>query len=202
MTSLNPLYEINNMIVFAFVGVVIKLFFGGNFSQDGSSGRATSTVWGYGVVVLAILSVMVITFALGAKSANLNLGYFSFFKGLLSYSFPSVFTVIVLLWIITMNLTYYTRINQGAVATEYYMFSNATTTLLILQLLALFKYLNGKIQHDEMMNCKGTEGENTPCQVLRKGNDRLAFAIYFVTFMNLTLAGIMNIILAYFSTDG
>jgi hypothetical protein len=203
MTLLNPLYEINNMIVFAFVGVVIKLFFGGNFSQDGTSGRATSTVWGYGVVVLSILSVMVITFALGAKNGpNLSLGYFSFFKGLLSYSFPSVFTVIVLLWIITMNLTYYTRINQGAVATEYYMFSNATTTLLILQLIALFKYLNGKIQYDETLGCKGTEGENSECYNLRKGNDRMAFAIYFVTFMNLVLAGIMNIILAYFSTDG
>jgi hypothetical protein len=196
----NPEYEINNMIVFAFVGICIKLFFGGNFSQDGTTGRATSTVWGYGVVLVALISMMVITFALGAnKTANLQKGYFSFFKGVLSYSFPTLTTLIVLAWILVMNLTYYKRINQGAVATEYYMFSNATTTLIVFQLIALFKYLNSKIKYDERCAMDSPTNE---CLELRKSNDRLSFAVFFISFMNFVMAGIMNVILKYFSTDG
>ena len=199
--AINPTFEINNMIVFAFVGIAIKLFFGGNFSEDGTSGRATSTVWGYGVVVVAIFTMMVITFALGAKQPNISKGYFSFFKGVMTYSMPSFLTVLILAWIIVMNLAYYKRINQGAVATDFYMFSNGTTTLIIFQLIALFKFLIGKIKYDEALKCNDSSVDNE-CVELRKNNDRLSFAIFFVTFMNFVMVGIMNIILTYFSTDG
>jgi len=197
----NQVYDINNMIIFALVGLCIKMFFGGTPSQDGSTGKASSTVWGYTIVALAILGIMVISFALASQNSMTTCitgGKWDFFKGLMTESFPSVFTLIVLIWIIVINLNYYKRINQGRVATEYYMFSNATATLLIFQLIALFKYLNGRFKASELKE-RGRTAEEA---LITKDNDRYAFAIYFVTLLNCVLAGIMNITLEFFSTDG
>ena len=47
-------YDTTNMMVFAFVGILIKLFFGNSTSADGTSGPASSAVWGYGIAALSI----------------------------------------------------------------------------------------------------------------------------------------------------
>ena len=187
----DSVYDINTMVVFAFMGVCIKMFLGGDNSADGASGPASSTVWGYGVVAIAVMTIMIIGFALGSQkemASTVNSSAFSFLKAVFQDSYPAIFTLVVLAWIIVLNLTYYTRINQGHVAQEYYMFSNTTSTLMIFQLMALFKYFKGRTL------------QQTPEQV--QDNGRMGFAIYFLTFLNLVLAGMMNITLEYFSTDG
>lgn len=194
----DQLFDLNNLIVFAFIGLCIKLFFGKISSDpndilrsDGSNGPATATVWGLGLVGLAVLGIMVLTFALTTKKlsnvSELSMG--KFISGLLSESFPALFTLIIIIWIVTLNLTFYKQINQGRVSTEYYRFSNAATVLLIFQLIALLKYISGRMK-----------GTSSPEQ--KVDNDRYAFAIYFVTFLNAVLVGITNIELKYFSTDG
>ena len=60
-------YDSTNMMVFAFVGILIKLFFGNNTTADGSSGPASSAVWGYGIVALSVFSILFITFALATQ---------------------------------------------------------------------------------------------------------------------------------------
>jgi hypothetical protein len=198
---LNQAYDVNNMIVFALVGVCIKLFFSGSPSSDGSTGPASATVWGYGLVVLAIFGILVINFALASQmqmQSRVLAGKWDFFKGLMSESFPSLFTLIILVWLIVMNINYYTRINKGQVSTEFYRFSNAATLLLILQLFVLFKYLNNRFK----LSASKLNGNKTMEDSAQDLNDRFAFVIYFTTLLIGIVTAIMNITLEFFSTDG
>ena len=60
-------YDTTNMMAFAFVGIMIKLFFGNSTSSDGLSGPASSAVWGYGIVAMAVFAILFVTFALATQ---------------------------------------------------------------------------------------------------------------------------------------
>ena len=64
-------YDITLLMLFSFVGIIIKLFIGQEKSSDGSYGPASASIWGYGLVALCVLSMIMITFTLATKN---NLG--------------------------------------------------------------------------------------------------------------------------------
>ena len=47
-------YDITLLMLFSLVGIVVKLFIGQTHSSDGSYGPASASIWGYGVVALAV----------------------------------------------------------------------------------------------------------------------------------------------------
>jgi len=57
---------------------------------------------------------------------------------------PILLTLAVLAWVMAINVTYYKRINEGNVASEFNQFSALSTMLLLFQLIILFKYLTDK----------------------------------------------------------
>jgi hypothetical protein len=192
-------YVINSMFVFAIIGMCIKIFFGKATSSDGLYGPANTIIYGYGIVALAILTVMFISFAVHDRIGRIeNKGkvesIVKFLKSFLTSSAPSLLTIIVLLWIITLNITYYTRINKGMVATEYYQLSAGTSFLFVFQIACLFQYLRLFIKMKTDPNNAGKDAVST--------QNRIAFATYFLTAINLIVVGMMNIILQFFSTDG
>ena len=65
-------YDMTNMTLVAFAGIVIKLFLGGNYSEDGTSGPAGAAMWGYGLVAIAVLSLVVVTFGLQNQMAKIQ----------------------------------------------------------------------------------------------------------------------------------
>jgi hypothetical protein len=200
MTTLtNTEYDMHNMIGFSIVGILIKLFFGSN-TADGNSGPASASIWGYGVVVLAIISVLVIFISLASNITNIEkYDVFEFLKTLVKYTLPSLLTLIVLIWLITLNVIYFKRINQGKVADEYYTYSTITTFIVIFQIITLFKYLNdnlSKINKQISVDAAVSKGS------FNIAIDSMAYATYFLTFLNFLFIGIMTIILEFFSTDG
>ena len=193
-----PEYIINAMLLFAIIGMSIKIFFGNNTSQDGSYGRANSTIWGYGIVAFSILVIMFISFTLHDKIARIEnkgvMGIFKFLKSFLTSSGPSILTVLILLWIVTLNTQFYNRINKGQVATEYFQLSAGTSFLFIFQIICVFQYL--KI----FISIKTQTAEDPADASLNLS--RLSFAVYFITIINLIVTGMMTIMLHFFSTDG
>ena len=199
MSDSTAQYDINNMIGFSVVGVLIKLFFGSNVTEDGSSGPANASIWGYGIISLAVLTVLFITFGLAFNDKNVDkisssIGIFSTLKKMLTKSLPSLLPLIVLLWIIILNILYFKRINQGKVADEYYTYSSMTTVIILIQIIALFKYLK-----DNLAAIIKNDNLPTPTSV---PNDRMAYATYFFSLLNFIFIGIMTIVLEFFSTDG
>jgi len=195
----NTEYDMHNMIGFSIVGILIKLFFGSN-TQDGSSGPASASIWGYGVIVLAIISVLVIFISLASTITNIEkFNVFGFLKTLVKYTFPSLLTLIVLIWLITLNVIYFKRINQGKVADEYYTYSTITTFIVIFQIITLFKYLNDNLPSiNTQISADVASGKGS----FIIANDSMAYATYFFTFLNFIFIGIMTIVLEFFSTDG
>jgi hypothetical protein len=201
-------FLINNMMVLGFIGLCIKLFAGSVnknkeqlFKSDGSNGPATAAVWGYSILALSMLGLMLVGFALTSKAIGTIGGVydqslFKFIGGLISSSFPTFLTILIVMWLVTINATFYQRINRGMVATEFYRFSNATTVLMIFQLIAMYYFLQGTFKLDKLIGLKDAIAEQ------RMYNDRYSFAVYFLSFLNIILIGIMNVELKYFSTDG
>ena len=180
-------YIINNAIGFSIVGIIIKFFFSGKTTSDGSSGPANSSIWGYGLISLSIFMTMFLLFALSSKTSNnLSLGLFPFIKNLLTDSLPSLLTLLILTWIIYLNILFYKRINQGKVSNEYSRFSLISTFILVIQVIVLLQFLR----------------EKTSINAKPESYNKLSYAVYGLTFISVIFVGLMNIILAFFSTDG
>lgn len=191
--SANLNYDITIMMIFSFIGIIIKLFFGNTITTDGSQGPASAALWGYGVVAMSVLVIMFINFALASQMMELkrySYNTIGFIKALLTNSMPILLTFIVLVWLIIINTTYFKRINEGKIANEYNTFSTISTVLVVFQLIILFKYLN-----DEVLTTK----DNLIAGVLK---GQLASIMYVLSILNLVFVGMMNIVLEFFSTDG
>ena len=188
-------YDINNLVLFAFVGIIIKLFLGSNTSDDGSTGPASSAIWGYGVIAVSLLGIMFITFAMASQMSKLSENSLGFVKSLLMHSLPPVLMLTVLVWLITINSEFDKRINQGEVAGEYNTYNNLSTFMVMIQLGVLYKYLV-----DELLIGKG--GPTNKTMLIEALRSRLASVTYLLTLGNMMVAAVMTIILKYFSTDG
>ena len=198
-------YIINSMMLISIVGMCIKIFFSSEKTADGTSGPANAVIYGYGIVALAILTVTFISYGIHdridtienrGKQTNMKgklANIIGFLKSFLTSSGPSILTVSVLIWIISLNMSYYTKINKGMVADEFYQLSSGTTYLFVFQIICLFQYL--KLFIEGKMD-KKKQAENAQSQ------GRIAFATYFITTINLIIVGMMTIILQFFSTDG
>ena len=186
-------YDSTNMMVFAFVGILIKLFFGNNTTADGSSGPASSAVWGYGIVALSVFSILFITFALATQmTAVSQYNTMDFIMKLVQGSLVPFLMLLILVWLISINLTFYKRINEGNVASEYNQFSTVSTILVVVQLMVLFKYLKDAFKVE-----KG--GQNGLGSAHKS---QMASITYVLTALNVIFIGMMNIVVAFFSTDG
>ena len=186
-------YDSTNMMVFAFVGILIKLFFGNNTTADGSSGPASSAVWGYGIVALSVLSILFITFALATQmTAVSQYNTMDFIMKLVQGSLVPFLMLLILVWLISINLTFYKRINEGNVASEYNQFSTVSTILVVVQLMVLFKYLKDAFKV-EKGGQNGLGGAH---------KSQMASITYVLTALNVIFVGMMNIVVAFFSTDG
>ena len=172
------------MGVITFVGLIIKFTFGANTSKDGLDGPASSAVYGYGVVAFSILSGIFLSFTLASKERiedTQSNPVVAFLKVLLKHSLQPILLFIILLWIIAINVNYYTKINKGYVTEEYYNFSSLSTFLITMQIIILFMFLS----------------EKTP-----ERRNQMTQMLYILSSFNLIFAAMMNIVVKYFSTDG
>jgi hypothetical protein len=191
-------YVINSMMLIAVVGMCVKIFFSSEFSKDGSYGPANSVIYGYGIVALSVLTIIFISYAIHDRVGTIERGkppsILQFLKAFLTSSAPSIFVIIELGWLISLNVSYYTKINKGMVAPEYYQLLSGTSFIFVFQVVCLFQYLK--------LYIKGkADPKNTGANAIQD-QSRIAFATYFMAAINLIVIGMMTIILQFFSTDG
>jgi hypothetical protein len=191
-------YMINSMMLISIVGMCIKIFFSSP-PTDADTGPANAVIYGYGIVALSIIAVMFISYGIHDRIGKIeNKGKFitiiNLIKSFLTSSMPSILTVSIMLWVVSLNITYFTQINRGTVAAEYYMLSTGTAYLFVFQLICLFQYLKVYIQTKTDKTKAGEQADKT--------QNRIAFATYFLSMINFVIVGMMTIILQFFSTDG
>ena len=200
-------YILNSMMLVAIVGMAIKIFFTSDpvpAPSDGNTGPANAVIYGYGIISLAVITVLFISYGVHDRIGKIEnkgplVSAIKLFKLFLTSSAPCIITVVILLWIVSLNVTYYKQINRGTVADEYYLLSTGTSYLFMFQLISLFMYLKAYIES------KFTSGKTSADKSLEqqdKTQNRLSFATYFLAMMNFIIAGMMTIILQFFTTDG
>jgi len=190
-------FDLSTLLILAVAGMVLKVFFSGNTTPDGSSGPASSAIWGYGLTAMSLVGILVVITSLSTREA-MNMGIFDAIKTMVTSSLPLVATLVVIGWLIIINMTYRKQINSGRVATEYNQFSFFSTILLILQMAVMFKYLLEKIG----INMFGNNQNSTMSRMADIMASELTSITVILTLLNLIFVGMMQIVVEFFSTDG
>ena len=188
ITSNNNL-DLLNLIVLACAGVIIKVFFKENYSRLGNVGPATTTIWGYGLTGLA-LTIMVFV---AISYTNIKKGEELFGNGVNFYASlgmitPIIFTLLVIIYIIYLNIIFFTRINSNKVTLEYHTYSAMSSVLTIIQIFLVATYLYYFL-------VKKTVAKNS-IQIDISQN-----AVYILSIINFMFLMMIHISLEFFATD-
>lgn len=193
-------YDIVFMIIFCIVGLFIKYFFASKPTSDGSSGPASATIWGYGLIGVSMLVILFISVGLVQKLSFLEAcSNMDFLKSLLTRSLPPLILLVILIWVVTLNVKHIKTINKDIVPHEYNVADNILSMMIFIQILIILKYIYNLITEtkmDENVRPCGVSYNNT---TMMKGLQLVSVLIGVISSI---LLGIMNVILVFFITDG
>ena len=203
--SHNDNLDLMNIIVLAFTGLGIKIFFPGPYTRDGSLGPATSTIWGYGLTTLSMLILLFISLYLvnkktsqekekdSSKILEKESSLLIFLKLLISKTLPIFLTLMVLIYLIVLNYIFMKQINSNSVTNTFGTYSFMSTLLIFLQIVMISKYIFSMLKEITKKTLTNTEQQDT---IFAQNG------CYILTTLNLVFVIILNILLAFFSTDG
>jgi hypothetical protein len=186
--SSNNNLDLLNLIVLACAGIMIKIFFQENYSKLGNIGPATTTIWGYGLTGLA-LSIMIFV-AISYTNRNDSDSLFGTKVNLyssLGMVTPIVVTLLVIIYIIYLNIIFFTRINSNKVTPDYHTYSFMSSTLLLVQIVLISNYL--------LKTLKKTDPSDDTTIELTK------MLTYILSVVNIVFIVMIHISLVFFSTD-
>ena len=187
--SSNNNLDLLNLIVLACAGIMIKIFFQENYSKLGNIGPATTTIWGYGLTSLA-LSIMIFV-AISYTNRKDGTGDL-FGEGINFYSSlgmitPIVVTLLVIIYIIYLNIIFFTRINSNKVTPDYHTYSFMSSTLLLLQIVLISNYLLKTLKNNDA-------SEDITIELTK-------MLTYILSVVNIVFIVMIHISLVFFSTD-
>ena len=117
-------YDIQIFSFLCILGIVFRMIFA-KTTKD----YATATVWGYGFSLLALLGLIISSFAIYSKNQYTQ-GIYGFLKSIIKNSLPIILTLVIVAIIILQNISFFDQINSGKVADEYYSFSGVSAFLI------------------------------------------------------------------------
>jgi hypothetical protein len=188
--SENSYLELLTIAFLACAGIIIKLCLSGSYSQSGTMGPASSTIWGYGLTAIALSIMAFIGIYLFSNKIfdNDTKTKISFLTTMLSI-LPIVLTLFVIIYIIYLNFSYFTRINSNKVTPDYHIFSGVSSALLIVKIILISMYLFQYITKPKKSDVSISYIEN------------IKNITYILCTINFILLFMIHINLAVFSTD-
>ncbi len=198
-------YNINIVFGFIFIGVMLLW-----------SGSA-SVVWGYGWLTFSLISLLFLVFARisqQAKSANEGNNFLEIIQKYLARTWPIIMLIVLLYWYTKMNVTYGDKIKFNRVPAEYNSFATASLTLLIFEFIALRNIIMEMFLPPAIAAAESSSAKKGTKLNLKKKNRTMAnhvlsnlqaqdsAILYGFMIFNYIIAGFMQVILSYFTTDG
>lgn len=171
-----------------FLSFIVKLVFGGT-STDGYTGDASTTLWSYSIVLLSLICILVLQNII-PKTSDSSSG------GSLGQIFPVILTIVAFMWSLTMNLKYYTKLNKGEIAKEYYAWSNMSTMFLMIQTLLLVALVRSKFNYILSGDYRKVDSGGSG------GKVKILFGNIFFMVIIFIVLGIQQVILDKFTVDG
>ena len=186
--SSNNNLDLLNLIVLACAGIMIKIFFKENYSKLGNIGPATTTIWGYGLTGLALSIMIFVAISYTNKNdANELFGEGINFYYSLGMVTPIVVTLLVIIYIIYLNIIFFTRINSNKVTPDYHTYSFMSSTLLLLQIVLISNYLLKTLKNAD-------SSQDTTIELTK-------MLTYILSVVNIVFIVMIHISLVFFSTD-
>jgi hypothetical protein len=146
-------------------------------SDDGSMGSASGVLWGFMLVVFSLIGIIFINIDTGANE----------WRAIQSLPLPLVLTVILLIWVISLNIKYFTQINKRTVPDSYFTWSMYSSIVIACMVgISMFQYLLSK-------------SKNTSTAINFKNVAVYSYLLIFLTFITVI---IQQIILDCFTVDG
>ena len=204
--SANSNLDMMNLVVLALAGIIVKIFFEENYTKLGNSGPASTTIWGYGLTAISLVLMIFMGIYLTTKSTEqrgkmlLERGIkeksiFEYYISILSSGvIPVILTLGVVIYIISLNFIYFTRINSNKVSSSYPVYSFFSSLLIVIQIGIIIKYMYS------ILNGINTKRNET--HVKQNEQSILKGLSLIVTAINYIFVLILHILLAFFSTDG
>ena len=151
--STNSNLDMINLVVLAIAGIIVKIFFEENYTKLGRSGPASTTIWGYGLTAISLVLMIFMAIYLTTKKSEqrgkllLERGakdksIFSYYIEILSSgAIPVILTLGIVVYIISLNFMYFTRINSNKVSSSYPVYSFFSSLLVVIQIGIIIKYM-------------------------------------------------------------
>jgi len=177
--------------IFSFLwifGILVRIIFARTANE-----YATATVYGYGFSILALLGLLVGSFAISYKD-QFSQGIMGFFKVIFKNAIPVLLIISIIAMILFQNVSFYDQINKGKVADEYYQFSGVSSFLILIQACLVINYLMDTLGGEQNTGNKGG--------VMTALASEMNSIIIILSVANIGIIGVLQIILKYFSTDG
>ena len=181
-------YDLKIFSFLCILGILFRIIF-----SRTSNEYATSTVYGYGFSILALLGLMVSSFATSYKD-QMSQGIMGFFKVLLKNAIPVILITSIISLVLFQNISFYDQINKGHVADEYYQFSGVSSFLILVQVCLVINYLM------DILSSEQNKGNKSG--IMAALASELNSIILILSVMNIGIIGVLQVILKYFSTDG
>jgi len=204
--SANTNLDMMNLVVLAISGIIVKIFFEENFTKLGTTGPASTTIWGYGLTGISLVLMIFMAIYLTTESTeqrgklllergNREKSMFEYYISILSSgAIPVIFTLGIIVYIITLNFIYFTRINSNKVSSSYPTYSFFSSLLIIIQIGIIVKYMYSILNGIQTKRNDSTDKIKE--QAILKGVSLIVTTINYIFVM------ILHILLAFFSTDG
>jgi len=134
--KVNPVF-----LALVVVGLFIKIALSEVvLSTDGSTGPASSLIWGYGLVVFSLIGIIIVNVSPGSNEWN----------DIKRLPWTILMTIALLVWLMGINVQYFKEINLRNVPDEYFMWSNYTTILLVVLIgISVYQYLLYKLNEEK-----------------------------------------------------
>ena len=159
--------------VIMFVGIITHLVFSNFYSTHGTYGPASALIWGYSIIVFSICAILF--FENVVSLTNNDSG---------NFPLEVLLLIVIMLWLISINVRHFTRLNTNKVPPMYNTYSMFTTLLIALQ---LFLFVIKRVM----------SSNNTTIAILNQFN----LAYLFILALIFILVIVQQIILNNFSVD-
>ena len=103
--------------VFIFIGIMMKIVFGNMDIYDpidGNYGPASLTIWSYGTVMFSIICLIFLNIVISDKDEKITK----------VISIDMSVLIIYILWIISINMRHFKKINKKKIPDNYNLYSN------------------------------------------------------------------------------
>lgn len=181
-------YDVKIFSFLCILGILVRIIFARTANE-----YATATVYGYGFSILALLGLIIGSFAISYKD-QFSQGIMGFFKVIFKNAIPVILITLIIALVLFQNVSFYDQINKGKVADEYYQFSGVSSFLILIQVCLVINYLMDILGGEQNKGDKGG--------IMTALASEMNSIIIILSVANVGIIGILQIILKYFSTDG